>query len=78
LGVLAIFSLVSGFTGGSILCITFGLCSQFVRLQSTRRISSWLPALFPLAAGSHTFTMQYAATGGTGNFSANYLKVQPL
>ena len=25
-----------------------------------------------------TFTMQYAATSGTGNFSANEPKVQPL
>jgi hypothetical protein len=47
-------------------------------LQSTRRISTWLPALFPLSVGPHSFNMQYAATGGTGNFSANYLKVQPL
>jgi hypothetical protein len=31
-----------------------------------------------LSPGPHTFTMQYAATGGTGDFSANYLKVQPL
>ena len=47
-------------------------------LQSTRRISTWLPTIFPLAPGGHSFTMAYAATGGTGNFSANYLKVQPL
>ena len=47
-------------------------------LQSTRRISTWIPAIFPLAPGGHSFTMAYAATGGTGNFSANYLKVQPL
>jgi opacity protein-like surface antigen len=47
-------------------------------LQSTRRISTWLPAIFPLSPGSHTFGIQYAATGGTGNFSANYLKAQPL
>jgi uncharacterized membrane protein YjjB (DUF3815 family) len=42
------------------------------------RISTWLPAIFPLAPGGHSFTLAYAATGGTGNFSANYLKVQPL
>jgi hypothetical protein len=47
-------------------------------LQSTRRISTWIPAIFPLAPGGHSFTMAYVATGGTGNFSANYLKVQPL
>ena len=47
-------------------------------LQSTRRISSWFPAYYPLSVGPHTFNMQYAATGDNGTFSANYLKVQPL
>jgi hypothetical protein len=62
---------VSTFGGG-------GSSAGAGNLQSTRRISSWLPAYYPLSVGPHTFNMQYAATGGTGNFSANYLKVQPL
>jgi hypothetical protein len=55
-----------------------GLSAGAGNLQSTRRISTWLPTLFPLSAGPHTFNVQCAATGGTGNFSADYLKVQPL
>jgi hypothetical protein len=46
-------------------------------VQSTRRLSTWLGSTIAPDA-SHTFTMQYEAGGGTGNFSANYLKVQPL
>jgi hypothetical protein len=45
--------------------------------QSTRRLSTWLGSTIAPDA-THTFTMQYEAGGGTGNFSANYLKVQPL
>jgi opacity protein-like surface antigen len=47
-------------------------------VQSTRRISTWIPSIFPLSPGTHAFNMLYEASGGTGNFSANYLKVQPL
>jgi hypothetical protein len=46
--------------------------------QSTRRISSWYSSIFPLSVGPHTFNMQYESGSGTANFSANYLKVQPL
>jgi hypothetical protein len=59
----------------------FGLGSTAAsagNVQSTRRISTWIPAIFPLAPGGHSFTMAYASTSGTANFSANYLKVQPL
>jgi hypothetical protein len=47
-------------------------------VQVTMRISTWFPALFPLAAGAHTFGFQYSGSAATPTFSANYLKVQPL
>jgi hypothetical protein len=47
-------------------------------VQVTMRISTWFPALFPLAAGVHTLGFQYSGSAATPTFSANYLKVQPL
>jgi hypothetical protein len=58
----------------------FGLGSTAAsagNVQSTRRLSTWLGTTLNPAVG-HSFTMAYASTSGTANFSANYLKVQPL
>ena len=58
----------------------FGLGSTAAsagNVQSTRRISTWLSTTLAPNVG-HSFTMAYASTSGTANFSANYLKVQPL
>jgi hypothetical protein len=58
----------------------FGLGSTAAsagNVQSTRRISTWLGTTLTPNVG-HSFTMAYASTSGTANFSANYLKVQPL
>lgn len=43
---------------------------------SIRRWTAWAgPALSP---GSHTFSLLYSSSSGTCNFSANYLKIQPI
>ena len=58
----------------------FGLGSTAAsagNVQSTRRISTWLGTTLTPNVG-HSFTRAYASTRGTANFSANYLKVQPL
>jgi hypothetical protein len=58
----------------------FGLGSTAAsagNVQSTRRLSTWLGSTIAPNV-SHSFTMAYASTSGTANFSANYLKVQPL
>jgi hypothetical protein len=47
-------------------------------VQSAKWISTWVPTIFPLSVGPHTFNMQYESSSGTSNCSANYLKVQPL
>ena len=52
-----------------------GTAAFAANVQSTREWSTWIGALTP---GAHTFSMMYSATGGTGNFSANFLAVQPL
>jgi hypothetical protein len=65
--------------GGTPLSIFGGSGSSAAagNFQSTRRLSTWLGTTLIPNVG-HSFTMAYAATGGTGNFSANYLKCQPL
>ena len=40
-------------------------------------MSTWLNTTLTPNVG-HSFTMAYASTSGTANFSANYLKVQSL
>ena len=54
-----------------------GTAATAGNVQSTRRISTGLGTTLTPNVG-HSFTMAYASTSGTANFSANYLKVQPL